>query len=193
MKLDPDRPLTHLLDGLEQAADGENVSIADVRERLGNRAITPFILLIAVMMITPISGIPGVPTLSAVMIITLATQALFGRRRLWLPKRLLRLEIASSRVKTALSWIRRPCAFLDRNSRPRLALLTNGLMRWVTLLLCVIVPLFWPLLEFLPFFSSFGATIVSLFAFGLLTRDGIYVLAGYCLVSLSILVLILVF
>ena len=179
---DEDRSLTQLLDRMDHAARGERMSISDMLDEFGERAITPFILIVALLLVSPLSGIPGTPTVGAIVIVTLTVQALFGRRRLWLPSRLTRLELPAARVRQAVGWMRRPCAFLDRHSRERLQFLTTGPMRLLTLLVCVIVPLGWPLLELLPFVTSVGAGTVSLLAFGLLTRDGVDVLAGYVLV-----------
>ena len=53
------------------------------------------------------------------------------------------------------------------------------------LVTCVILPVGWPLLEFVPFASSFGGGTVALFAFGLFTRDGLYVLLGYLTILLT--------
>ncbi len=183
MEKGSERTLTHLLDGVEHAAQGARVSVDDILHEFGDRAITPLILLLAVILVSPVSGIPGVPTGSAVLLVILSMQALFGRRRLWLPERLKRMTMASRHVQRAVGWLRRPCAFVDRHSRPRLQFLTYGPMRWLTLLICVILPLSWPPLEMVPFFTSFGAGIVALLAFGLFTRDGIYVLAGYASVA----------
>lgn len=181
-----ERTLAHLLDGLDHAASGKVVSIRDVLNEFGDRAITPFILLVALVLITPLSGIPGAPSIGALIIIILSVQALSGRRELWLPAFLLRREIVSHRLKKAVAWMRKPCAFLDRHSRARFQFLTVGPLRWITLLVCVVVPMGWPFLEVLPFVSSIGATTVGLFAFGLFTRDGLYVLFGYCMVAVTL-------
>lgn len=186
-------PLTHLMDRLTEASRGQHVSVSDVLDKLGRRGIVPFILVVALLTASPLSGIPGVPTFAAFLIITLALQALLGRRRVWLPKRVLKLQVASDRLQTAVSWLRRPSAFVERYSRHRLSVLTNGVMRGVALLVCAIVALFWPPLEFLPFMSTFGAGIVCLLAFGLMTRDGLYVLTGYCVLGLCIFMVFLVF
>lgn len=183
MSPDDDKTLTHLLDSVEHAAAGETVSIADIMHEFGDRAITPLILIIALLLVSPLSGIPGTPTIAAILIVTLSLQALFGRRRLWLPQWLLRRELSALRVRQAVGWMRRPCAWIDRHSQQRLRFLTAGPMRWVTLLVCVLIPLSWPLLEILPFVTSFGAGTVSLMSLGLFTRDGIYVLAGYGIVG----------
>ncbi len=181
-----DHTLMLLLDGVAHAARGEVVSVADVLAEFGDRAVTPFILLVSLLLVSPLSGVPGVPTICAVIIVVLAAQALLGRGTLWLPEWVKRRSMSAARVRKAVSWMRKPCAFLDRHSRARLRFLTQGLMRWVTLLICVIFPLSWPPLEMLPFFSSFGGLVIALLSFGLFTRDGIYVLAGYLIVGLSV-------
>lgn len=186
MNTSSDRTLGLLLDGLDHAAKGQVVSVRDVLEEFGNRAITPFILLVALILVTPVSGIPGAPTIGAMIIIILAVQALTGRRKLWLPQILLRRKIAAHRLRRAVAWVRKPCAFLDRHSQTRLELLTVGPMRWMTLLVCVVVPSAWPVLELLPLTTSVGALTIALFAFGLFTRDGLYVLLGYLMVGATV-------
>lgn len=186
MSDDPDNTLMQLLDGMAHAARGDVVTVSDMLDEFGNRAVTPFILLVSLLLVSPLSGIPGAPTIGAMIIIVLAAQALLGRGTVWLPEWAKRKSIAAKRVRKAVSWMRKPCAFIDRHSRARLRFLTQGLMRWVTLLICVIVPMSWPPLEVLPFFSSFGALVIALLSFGLFTRDGIYVLAGYLIVGLSV-------
>ncbi|WP_386624895.1 exopolysaccharide biosynthesis protein [Sulfitobacter geojensis] len=186
MSDDPDNSLMQLLDGVAHAARGDVVTLSDMLDEFGNRAVTPFILLVSLLLVSPLSGIPGAPTTGAVVIILLAAQALLGRGTVWLPEWVKRKSIAAKRVRKAVSWMRKPCAFIDRHSRARLRFLTQGLMRWVTLLICVILPMSWPPLEVLPFFSSFGALVIALLSFGLFTRDGIYVLAGYLVVGLGV-------
>lgn len=181
-----DHRLTEMLDGLEQAGQGRKVSFRDLLRQFGDRAITPFILLIALLMVSPLSGIPGTPTLAAMIIVTMAVQALSGRKRIWLPEFLLRQRLRSERLHQAVRWMRKPCAFLDRHSQARLQFLTKGVMRWITLAVCAAIPLAWPLLEILPMVTSVGAATVALLVFGLLTHDGVYVLLGYCAVVLSV-------
>lgn len=184
--------LQDLLDGVKNAARDDKITVGDVIQEFGDRAITPFILVISLLLVSPISGVPGVPTVSAALIVTLSVQALFGRRRLWLPGWLLRRKLSAERVRNSVDWMRKPCAWVDRHSKKRLRFLTVGPMRWLTLIVCVLVPLTWPALELLPFFTSFGAGTIALFTLGLFTRDGLYVLAGYAAVGISLLITLLV-
>ena len=180
-----ERSLTHLRDGMEQAASRETVTINDVLNEFGERSLLPFILLAALLLVSPLSGVFGVSSFMAMVIIVLSAQAVYGRKRLWLPQFLLRREVKSSRLLFCVRWLRKPAAFFDRHSGKRLQFLTTGPMRLLTLVTCVILPVGWPLLEFVPFASSFGGGTVALFAFGLFTRDGLYVLLGYLTILLT--------
>lgn len=172
-----------LLDGLEKTAKSDCVSVSDILDEFGDRAITPFILIAALILITPISGIPTVPTFAAIVMVLLAGQALIGRQRLWLPDFVRRQEIKGEKLRRGVSWLRKPAAFVDRHSRRRLRVLTKGPARVLNLLIITVIPIGWPPLELLPMVTSIGAGTVALLAFGLFVRDGLYVLLGYVAVA----------
>ncbi|WP_323803378.1 exopolysaccharide biosynthesis protein [Sulfitobacter litoralis] len=180
-----ERSLTHLLDGMEHAARRDTVKIDDVLNEFGERSLLPFILLAALLLVSPLSGVFGVSSFMALVIILLSAQAVYGRKRLWLPQFLLRREVKSSRLQFGVKWLRKPAAFFDRHSGKRLQFLTTGPIRLLTLVTCVVMPIAWPLLEFVPFASSLGGATVALFVFGLFTRDGLYVLLGYLMILIT--------
>ncbi|MEP4246491.1 exopolysaccharide biosynthesis protein [Tateyamaria sp.] len=180
----PDGPtLTHLLDQIDEAAIGEKVSVQNILDQIGDRSIMPVVLAIALVLVSPISGIPGFSTLSAFVILMVMVQALLPNRSLWLPRILRDRCVRSDRVQKAVMWLRKPTAWIDRHSHPRLRILTSGPLRWLTLVLCMLVPVMWPFMEFIPFLTSIGASAVALMSFGLLTRDGLYVIWGYGVVA----------
>ena len=174
-----DNSLNDLLDSLQAAAERDYATLDDVLDEFGDRSITPFILLASLLLVSPLSGVIGVSTFIGILVFILSAQAFWGRRRLWLPKFLLNKQIRSKYLHSAVRWLRKPCSFFDRHSGKRMQFMTKGPMRGVTLLSCTILPVGWPVLEFVPFASSFGGGTVALFAFGLFTRDGLYVLLGY--------------
>ncbi len=143
----------------------------------------PIVLAIALVLVSPLSGIPGLPTISAIIILLVVGQALARRRHLWLPAFLRDRRLRSDRMIKSIAHMRRPAHWIDRHSHPRLRILTSGPLRLVTLLACTVVPMIWPFLELLPFVTSIGAGAVALMSFGLLTRDGLYVLWGYVVVG----------
>lgn len=176
--------LTQLLDRIDRAAVAEYVTVQDVLDSVGNRSMMPIVLVISVILISPISGIPGLSTLSALVILTVMTQALLQRDQLWLPGFLRNRRMRSDRLHKAVAGLRKPAAWVDRNTHSRFHILTSGPLRWLTLGLCMLVPMIWPFFELVPFTATIGASAVALMSFGLLTRDGLYVLAGYCVVGI---------
>ena len=178
--------LTDLLDAMDHAARGDTVSVRGVLEEFGDRSITPFILLVALLMVSPISGIIGMPTIAAIILVILSAQALMDRDHIWLPDFILRRKVASEKLRKAVSWMRKPCAFFDRHAHRRLPFLTAPPMRQLSLLVCLLYPLSWPPLEVLPMVTSLAAGAIALLAFGLFTRDGLYTLLGFCTIALQI-------
>ena len=177
------RTLSDLLDQVQSATEDPPVSVETVLDNLGERSFAPVILVVALLMVSPLSGIPGAPTMSALVIVLIGCQALLGRHHRWLPGAVLRRSVSEARLRTAVDWLRKPAAWLDRHSQKRWPILTAPPARLFTMATCVAVPLVWPLLELLPFVTSFGAGAVSLLSFGLLTRDGLYVLLGYAVIA----------
>ncbi|WP_415922299.1 exopolysaccharide biosynthesis protein [Tateyamaria sp. SN6-1] len=175
--------MTGLLDRLEQAGAGSDVSVQDVLDAMGERSILPVVLAISMMLISPLSGIPGLPTLSAIVILLIMGQAALRRPHLWLPDILRNRRMDSARFTKAIGKMRKPAGWVDRHSHPRLRILTAGPLRGLTYLLCMCVPLVWPMLELLPFVTTTGALALALMTFGLFTRDGLYVLFGYGVVG----------
>ncbi|WP_147109949.1 exopolysaccharide biosynthesis protein [Tateyamaria sp. syn59] len=190
MTPDDKRTLNHLLDALDGAGEGENVSVQDILDKIGERSIMPAVLVVSILLVSPLSGIPGMPTLSAIILWLLVGQALAGRKHLWLPGFLSRRRVGRGKLQAAVRWLRRPAGWFDRHSHPRLRILALNPLRQVALLMCMVIPVSWPFLELVPFFTSFGAGAVALLAFGLVTRDGYFLIAGY-LVSLGMLYAVL--
>ncbi|UMA64293.1 exopolysaccharide biosynthesis protein [Roseivivax marinus] len=179
-------PVTSLGELLTRIAPAEgeaSVSVAEILDKIGDRSFPAAILVPALILVSPVSGIPGTPTIGACIIALIVAQALLGRDHLWLPGLLTRREIGAKRLNQGLSWLRKPAGWVDRHSRDRWTILTYPPFSTVSLLSILVVVMTWPLLELLPFFTSFGAGAVSLFAIGLMIRDGLYIIAGWITVA----------
>ena len=180
------RSLVSILDALEDAATHDSVSVRDILEEIGMRSFAPVILVPALILVSPLSGIFGLPTLGAIFILIMTLQKLMGRRHVWMPDWLKRRQIASRRLKKAASWLRRPCAWVDRHTHSRLTWFVSRPANTITLLticgICVVIPF----LEVLPMVTSFFATVISLFSIGLLARDGLFTVLGYIHLTFSL-------
>ena len=179
---DAPESLDALLDALSEAGDEDGeVALGDILQAVGGRSFTPVVLAVAVLLISPISGVPGVPTVAAAVLLVIAAQALARRDHLWFPGVLLRRKISHERYLNGIHWLRRPCGWVDRHSHPRLQALVRGPGGTVSWLCCGLIPVSWPVLELLPMFTSLGAVAIALIAFGLLAGDGLYAALGYSL------------
>lgn len=176
-----------ILDDLEELAKGsDKVSIADTVEAFGERSWGPLILLPALLEITPIGGIPGVPTFLAVVIALIAVQMVIGHDHLWMPGLIEDRCVEADKLKTASDKLRPAGDRLDRWFYGRWHVFTRA--PWTTiagvliLLLCVTVP---PL-ELLPFASSAPMIAIACFGLALMVRDGALMLIATALATTSL-------
>ncbi|MBK1635308.1 exopolysaccharide biosynthesis protein [Rhodovulum adriaticum] len=175
-----------VLDRLVASIQGERVSVAEIVAGLGERSFAPLLLLPALILVSPVSSIPGMPTMGALIMALVSAQMLVGRSSLWLPRRLARRSIAADRMCRAVKWLRRPAGWIDRHVRPRLVHLARRPLSHVALLTCLGVTLVMPLMEFVPMLATVAATAITLFAIGLMTLDGAYIIAGYAFVGVGV-------
>jgi hypothetical protein len=170
--------LVRLLDRLSAVPEGERTSVADLMRGLGEASLLSLLLLPALVIVSPLSGIPMLPTLCGLAIALIAAQLMIGRDDIWLPEWLLRRSMDSARLRKALSWLKRPARWIDRITAHRLDLLVQGPARPLLLTACALAGLAMPFLELLPFTSSILAGAVTLIGLGLLVRDGVMALLG---------------
>lgn len=170
-----------LLDELQQARHGDEVSIEAMVEAIGQRAFGPLLALIGLLIASPLGGVPGAATLGGVASLIASSQLLVGRRKFWLPRWLLRRRWRYERFRRGLDLMRRPARRVDRLLRPRLGgLLQPPYVQFVALV-CVIIGLVLPLLEAVPFADTIPALALVAFGLGLVARDGLCVLIAAAL------------
>ena len=175
------KALSQVLDRLREAAEGEEVSIGDLVEALGRRSFPALILAPSLIAVSPASGIPGLTTTVGLLVALFSAQMLRGRHCAWLPGFLARRRISPARLCKGIDWLRRPVGFLERASKPRLIVLVTRPFVLVPLVVLTAIGCVMPLLEIIPTSGSIAAAVASVFAFGLIMRDGVVVLLALCL------------
>lgn len=173
-----ERPLGDITDCLRDAGEGETVHVRDIVESLGRASFAAILLVPALIIVTPLSGIPGLSSVGGIIIALISLEMALGRRHVWLPGWILARGIERKRFVGALDWAKKPIGVIDRITRPRLTALTAPPFALVPEILCVACGAAMPFLELVPFSSSILASAVFLFAVALLTRDGLVVLLG---------------
>ena len=182
MSRDP-ASLSELLDKLYPESNEGALTLSDLLARIGARSFAPVLLVPSLLLVSPLSAIPGAPTTGMLVIVTITLQALFGRRHLWLPQFITRREISARRLRAGIDWLRSPVRWVDRRTKNRWRLLTHPPLDRIPLITILIITLPWPILEPLPMVTSIGAFAVTLFALGMMVRDGVWILAGYLFVG----------
>jgi hypothetical protein len=182
----PHEELQGLVEGLIRLGrEREQVSVADIQDEVGQRSFGPFLFVPALVEISPVGGIPGLPTLLAVIVALFALQMLFGRKHLWLPDLLTRRKVAGDKLERGLCKLRPVIRWLDKLIRPRLHWATNRNASRLLALLCLVLAASVPTLELIPFASSGPFAAIGLIGIGLTTRDGLLVLLGLLMAAVS--------
>jgi hypothetical protein len=169
-----------ILDQLEDAAEGKQaVSVGDILSPFGSRSYGPLLIVPALLGLSPLGGIPGVPTTIAVIVILVASQMALGCRHLWIPRVLSDRCVPVDRLTKAIDKMRPAGRRLDRWFHGRLKTLTDGKAGRVAAGICVLLALAVPPLEFVPFAAAAPMGAIALFGLALLFRDGaLMIVAG---------------
>ncbi len=184
---DTDAPhnLCELLTRIAAVSTGaERVYFASIIDALGTRSFGPFLLLIGVILFSPLSGIPGVPTTMGVVLLLTSLQLLFGRRSIWLPRWLLDRSLAGDRVARAVRWLQRPARYVDWFLRPRLTFFVMNGGTVVVAVICSTLALMMPMMEVVPFSATAAGLAVALFGLALVSFDGLFAVLAVLYLSL---------
>ncbi|MBF0680343.1 MAG: exopolysaccharide biosynthesis protein [Devosia sp.] len=187
--------LTNLIDKVdEHARAGDGISIGLIQEIVGPRAAGPLLLIPALIVISPLSIIPGIPTLTGIHTVLVAGQIALGRKTMWLPKWLTERSIPGRHVEKLLKFLKPVGRVADTIIKPRARVLVAPPLRRAGAVICVLVGMIMPLLEFVPFTSTWAAAVIAVYAMAITAKDGFLALAwvGLVAAALSILLMLLV-
>ncbi|WP_297792614.1 exopolysaccharide biosynthesis protein [uncultured Marinobacter sp.] len=172
--------IAQLLDRLEAvAANRSHVSIGEMMDAIGRRTFGPVVLLVGLILVTPLSGVPGIPTLMGLLTLLTLGQVLLGRKRFWLPAWLVKRKVSQRKLLQGLKLLRPGAGKIDRLIRPRLALLVKGPGLYVMALGCMVIAVVMPATEVVPFSSSIAGVALVLFGLTMISKDGLLALFAW--------------
>jgi hypothetical protein len=172
--------LEELLEQIEKAKkEGDPVSLESIVNAVGRRSFGPLLLMAGVILASPLSGIPGMPTAMSLLVLLIAVQMLCGREGFWLPRWLLNRSVQRGKVEKALGWLRPPARFIDRWLRPRLTALVQRAGAYVVAGVCILIAAGMPAMELVPFSATVAGVALAVFGLALVARDGVLALIGY--------------
>jgi hypothetical protein len=172
------------LDGLvEEVRDisgpSQHLSVKDIIEHLGRRSFGPLLLLAALPTLTPISTIPGVATVCAIVILLTTGQMALGYERPWLPDWIMRRKLKRSHIDRASGWLRPVAHYVDKMIRSRLTWLVEPPSLILIATACALLTLVMFPLQLIPFTSGIPSFPVALFGLGIVARDGALAILGF--------------
>ncbi|MCQ4294529.1 exopolysaccharide biosynthesis protein [Pseudomonas stutzeri] len=175
----PPQNLESLLQRLEQAGEADQpVSIECMLQATDERSFGALLLVPGLLVLSPLSGIPGLPSVFAAMVSLIAIQLLLGRERFWLPKWLLRRSASRSKYDKAIAFLHHISGFIDRLLRRRLTFLTKGPATRLNAVLCLAIAATMPPLELIPFGNSIAGAALSTLGLGMMARDGAMIIVA---------------
>jgi len=183
--------IEEILDRTCESAGSGRASVRQAVESLGHVSHSALILVPAIIVVTPLSGIPGLSTICGLMIGLISMQGVLGRNHLWLPDWILRRHVDAGKLQTAIGYLRGPARFADRHTRQRFLVLVRPPARTALQAACMICGFAMPFLELVPFSSSILAAAVSFFATAIVTQDGVLAAIGLMFVAVAVAVAIL--
>lgn len=163
----------------ERTERGEPVSIELLQQVAGAQAAGPMLLLPALVVVSPLSIIPGLPSLVGLHTVIVSVQLMLGRSRIWLPRWLSRRSIKPGPAEKLMRFLLPVSRMADGVAKRRLLPLTGKLGRRLGAAVCIVMGAIMPLLEFIPLSSTVAASVIAIYALSLSARDGLLTLVWW--------------
>jgi hypothetical protein len=167
----PDQGFIAVTADLAAAAGPDGLSVAEIRDRLDERAYGLMLLILALPCLVP--GLPGAQII-AIPIFLLALQLALGRAEPWLPGWFLKMRAKKEWLDGIAGFAAKRLAWTERVARPRLTFLATGFGERIAALIIALAAI----TIMLPITNTIPSTAITLAAIGLLQRDGLFVSAG---------------
>lgn len=162
-----------MLRALADDASRERITVGDLLQALGDRAIGALLFIFAVPNVLPVP--PGTSSVLGAPLVFLAAQLTFGMRP-WLPGIISRRSMCRAdfdkMVSRVIPWLERT----EKLLRPRYSALALPPFEYAVGLICLVLAVV--LVLPIPLGNMLPALAISLLALGLLERDGIAIGGG---------------
>lgn len=182
---DTSEKLSSTLEKLIGRVRGKTITLRELMEAIGEQGLLLICAIASLPFLIPVS-IPGVSTVFGAAII-LVSLAITLNRLPWLPKKILDRQMETAKLVPALQKGVAIVSKLDRFIRPRVPVLTTGLVanRINGLALMTSGVLLMMPLGFIPFSNTLPGVAILLLSAGMIQRDGLTVIGGYLFLVLT--------
>lgn len=177
--------LEQLIDQIDSvAAEADHISLGMIVKATGSRSFGPLLAMVGLILLSPLSGIPGMPTAMGMVVLIIAVQLLAGQKNFWLPRWLLSRSVAGKKLTQAVNRMRPAARHIDCWLNPRLSFLLRGIGLGILAIACLLIAAMMPMMEIVPFSATSAGAILTILGLSLITRDGLMALIAYILTTL---------
>lgn len=170
--------LSEIVERVLEAGDRQEVRLGEILAHVGQRSYGPLLLVPSLLVVSPLSAIPGFSSLVAAYVILVAGQMLIGRRSPWLPGFVVDLSVDRDRLRTAGRWLGKVAERVDLIVGVRLEFLTVGLSARLVAAMCMLLAAVVPFLELVPTASSIIGAVIALYGLALAAHDGLLLIVA---------------
>lgn len=170
----PRRGLIAALEVIAEETPADGMTLLEFTQALGERAFGLMLFALAVPVCIPL--LYGIPQIVSLPMIAIAVQMAMGRPEPWMPRRFGERRLSKSGLVQMATGARKWFGWIEAVARPRLLLLSGPTAErvvgaiFVVFIASILIP--FPATNTLP---GIGIAMASI---GLITRDGLLVLAG---------------
>lgn len=176
-------PVGDILDRLRSMQQQPHITVGDLLRSFGAASFVPALMVPALIVVSPLSGIFFLPTICGLTMALIAAQMLIGRAYPWLPGIILARGLSGDRIGRMVARLDGWGKWVDRRTRPRLMVFARWPLSLLAPLGCFVSGLSMPFLELVPFSSSILGAAIVCFSVSILSRDGVFLLAGLGLIA----------
>jgi hypothetical protein len=188
---DDPQGLHDILDTVRDRADGgegAETRLGDVLDAFGRRSHGPLLFVPGFIALAPTGAIPGVGIACAAVVLVVAVQLMLSPERPWIPQRLRRLSLSSSRLQRGAVLAKKTMGAIDRVLSPRLTWFFDYGGGRLIAAQCVVMAALMVPFAFVPFAAAAPGLAITLFGLAVTARDGIAaaVASGVAALSLAL-------
>jgi len=165
--------------------DGDRISVSDIVAAFGERAFGALMLCVGLLNLIPWP--PGGTTITGAPLLFITAQLAMGRDTLWLPSRVCGASFSRASFRAGLKRVLPVLEKVERLTKPRLSWAVGPVAERLIGMVCFVLSC----IIVLPIFGgNFApAVAITVFAVGIVQRDGTVVLLGWAALLASIAVL----
>ncbi len=168
-----------LLDKMKnELQDQDDASMQDMFDAFGTRSYGSFLFILSLLVLSPISAIPGISIMAALIIMLVAGQFFFRDNQPWLPKPFLEKTMSADDAVQTLDKVRHYMGWLDKIVKPRFEWLVSTPMLYIAMVAVIgLAAMMFPL-ALVPWGVMAPGAACLLLSLAIIARDGVAMALG---------------